>query len=138
MSKKIVILVVLIECIFAVFLISFFGQALYNTDRNVACGEVYFVTESGEKLEDKAQIEVVFNDSNISYQLYWEVMPETATNKQVNFIWNNEDYEISADGLVTLLAEYPSVLQITIKTIDGSNKSAVITLFPKRDYVGGI
>ena len=138
MNKKIVMIVVVVECILAVFLISFFGQAIYNTERNVACGEVYFVTESGEKIEDNQQIEVEFSDSNLSFQLRWKVLPEKATNKEVQFIWQNDDYVISATGLVTLLADNPSVLQISIKTMDGTNKSAVIMLVPKRNTSGGL
>ena len=45
MSKKIVVIVVLVECILAVLLISFFGQEIYNAKNNVKTTEIYFTNE---------------------------------------------------------------------------------------------
>ena len=52
MNKKIVFLVVLLECILAVFVVSVFGHAIEDSRAQILCKDLYFTTESGEKIED--------------------------------------------------------------------------------------
>ena len=52
MNKKLVILIVLVECILAVLIVSFFGKVIEETRRDVLCQDIYFVDENGIKIED--------------------------------------------------------------------------------------
>ena len=134
MNKKIVFLVVLIECFLAVFIVSFFGHAIEDSRKQILCEDLYFVTESGEKIEDGKMIEYQLTGSNISYQLYWVMESDKTSNKEVKFKSDNPLVMVNDLGLVTFLEETDVV--ITIKAIDGSEKTDSITLVQKRS--GGI
>ena len=134
MNKKVVFLVVLLECILAVFLVSIFGHAIEDSRRQILCEDLYFVNELGEKYEDGEMIEFTLTDSNMSYQLAWIMETDKTSNKEVVFESDNPLVKVNALGLVTFLEETDVV--ITIRAIDGSGKTDSITLVPKRG--GGI
>ena len=75
MNKKIVFLVVLLECILAVFVVSFFGQAIEDSKRQILCQDIYFTYASGEKIEDGKMIEYTLSGT-IEYQLYYKMETE--------------------------------------------------------------
>ena len=134
MNKKIVIIVVLVECVLAVLLISFFGQAIYNSSNKIECNEIYFCTEDGVKYEDDFVIEVELSDTQMSYKLFVAIAPKNATNKKLEFISSKEGVIVDESGEVTFLTETPVI--ITVKTLDGSNKMDTIRLVPKRKSDG--
>ena len=94
MSKKIVVLAVFLECILAVFLISFFGKIIEDLRADVLCEEIYFTDETGEKIEDGVAIEVTLTDLKMSHQLYWVLGPENVSNKEVSFTSSKPEYVI--------------------------------------------
>ena len=130
MNKKVVFLVVLLECILAIFIVSIFGHAIEDTRRQILCQDIYFVTESGEKIEDGEMIEYKLEGSNRSYQLYWVMETSETSNKEVMFESDNPYVLVSDDGLVTFVKMVDAV--ITVKAIDGSGKMDSITLVPIR------
>jgi hypothetical protein len=134
MNKKVVFLVVLLECILAVFIVSIFGHAIEDARKQILCRDIYFVTESGEKIEDGEMIEYKLTDSNISYQLYWVMETKETSNKEVVFESSDPMVKVNSEGLITFLEETDVV--ITIRAIDGSGKTDSITLVPKRG--GGV
>lgn len=134
MNKKVVFLVVLLECILAIFIVSMFGHAIEDSRRQILCQELYFVDESGEKIADDEMITFTVTDTNMSYQLYWVMETAQTSNKEVVFESDNPLVKVNQLGLVTFLEETDVV--ITIKAIDGSDKTDSITLIPKRG--GGI
>ena len=134
MNKKIVFLVVLLECVLAIFIVSVFGHAIEDSRRQILCQDLYFVTESGEKIEDGEMVEYKLTDSNISYQLYWVMETGETSNKEVVFESSDPMVKVNNLGLVTFLEETDVI--ITIRAIDGSGRTDSITLVPKRG--GGI
>ena len=134
MNKKIVFLVVLLECILAVFIVSFFGHAITDSRKEILCQDIYFVNELGEKYEDGEMIEVTLSDKNMSHPLKWVMETEKASNKEVAFESSNPLVIVSALGNVTFIEEVDVV--ITIRALDGSGKTDSITLVPKRG--GGV
>ena len=137
MNKKIVFLVVILECILAIFLVSFFGKAIEDARAERLCKEIYFVDENGEKIPDGVSIEYEFEGSVISYQLNWVLVAEDTTQKEVEFISNSEFVIVSNTGLVTFLDTSASA-DITVMAKDGSGKKDVITLMPKLKGGGNV
>ena len=134
MNKKVVFLVVLLECILAVFLVSFFGGIIENSYAQILCKDVYFVSESGEKMEEEL-VSYSVSASNRSYQLYWKLEAKDVTQKEVKFISSKpEKVFVDASGLVTFIEE--TDVTITIYVTDGSGLTDSITLVPKRG--GGV
>lgn len=126
MNKKIVFLVVLLECILAVFIVSFFGHAIDDSRKQILCKEIYFTYENGEKIEED-MIEVQLSDSNRTYKLYWKIETEDTTLQEVEFESSEEMVKVNNKGEVTFLEDVPSVV-IVIKAKDGSDKYDKITL----------
>lgn len=128
MNKKVVFLVVLLECILAVFIVSIFGHAIEDSRKQILCEDIYFVSESGEKIEDGEMIEFKLTDANMSYQLKWVMETDKTSNKEVVFESSNPLVKVNSLGLVTFLDEVSVV--ITVRAIDGSGKTDSITLVP--------
>ena len=129
MSKKVVYIVILIECILAVFLISFFGQAIFNAVKKIPVQYINFTYADGSVIADGVDIEVD-TTSSIDFQLYWEVGPDEAVNKEVSFISSRPD-QVKVDpktGFVTFIEDVD--VTITVKSLDGSNVSDSIHLIP--------
>ena len=134
MNKKIVFLVVLLECILAVFIVSFFGHAIEDANKQILCKDIYFTYENGEKIEDGVMIEYELKDNNLCYQLYWTLETENTTLQEVEFESDNENVIVDSDGLITFLEKTDVV--ITVRAKDGSGKTDSITLVPIRG--GGV
>ena len=129
MNKKVVFLVVLLECILAIFIVSIFGHAIEDSRRQILCQDIYFVDANGEKIEDGEMIEYELVGSDINYQLYWVMETDKTSNKEVTFESSNSLVKVNSEGLVMFIEEVPVV--ITVRAVDGSGKSDSITLVPK-------
>ncbi len=127
MNKKIVFIVVLTECILAVLLISFFGQAIVNANDKILCREIYFTYEDGEKIEDGKRLSIEIDDENSSYKLYYKMLPAKTTNREVRFVSSDDRVFVDETGVVTFFVRISSVT-ITVYTQDGSNLSDSIVL----------
>ncbi len=154
MNKKIVFLIVILECILAVFIVSIFGSAIEDARSKILCRDLYFVYAEdvyeedketgemkkvgvkGEKIEDGVMITVNPTDANMSYQLVWVMETDKTSNKEVLFTSSKPNrVTVNPDtGLVTFLEKTDVV--ITIEAKDGSGKMDSITLVSKRG--GGI
>ena len=129
MNKKVVFLVVLLECILAIFIVSIFGHAIEDSRRQILCQDIYFVDANGEKIEDGEMIEYSLVGSDINYQLYWVMETDKTSNKEVVFESSNALVKVNSEGLVMFIEEVPVV--ITVRAVDGSGKSDSVTLVPK-------
>ena len=129
MNKKVVFLVVLLECILAIFIVSIFGHAIEDSRRQILCQDIYFVDANGEKIEDGEMIKYELVGSDINYQLYWVMETDKTSNKEVIFESSNTLVKVNSEGLVMFIEEVPVV--ITVRAVDGSGKSDSITLVPK-------
>lgn len=133
MNKKVVIIVVIIECIAAILLVSFWGKMIEALNPVVVPTEVYFVDDAGNKIQNNAVIHLQLTDSNRDYQLRWVVKPDNATEKGVEFIFGSENAEdnavISNSGRVTFFTD--NAVTVIIRTKDGAQKASII-LMPNR------
>ena len=133
MNKKVVFLVVLLECVLAIFIVSIFGHAIEDSRKQILCEDLYFVNEFGEKYEDGEMIEYTLSDNNMSYQLFWVMETDMTSNREVVFESDHPLVKVNSLGLVSFVDEVAVV--ITIRAIDGSGKTDSITLVP--DISGG-
>ena len=132
MNKKIVVIVVLVECVLAVLMVSLLGAAIENAHKETKASDVYFTNADYEKLRDDYVIEVDLSHGNIGYQLYYVVSPDHTTDKTVVFESSEPDAVIvSKTGYVTFVDPEIPVVIITITVADGSTRSDTITLVPK-------
>ena len=134
MNKKLIILIVLVECILAVLIVSFFGKVIEETRRDVLCQDIYFVDENGIKIEDGVPIMIEIDDQSlkpIRYKLKWKIITKSTTDKTVEVVAsdNTVSYDYGSGELVISPYCNKSVV-ITVRATDGSEKYDTITLIP--------
>ena len=136
MNKKVIFLVVILECILAIFLVSILGIAIEDARAEKLCKDIYFVDENGEKIPDGVVIE--YDPDDVCYQLHWVLVAEDTTQKEVEFVSNNENVLVDrTTGLVTF-REVGASAEITIMAKDGSMKTDTIILVPKLKGGGNV
>ena len=140
MNKKLMILIVALECVFSVFLISIFGPMIEALHSKIVVEDVYFVDEAGVRMENESS---VFVDTSPetgkrSFHLSYAVVTEEATDRTVEIIHNRDSDEIEIveddEGFgFTVRYRDRSItsVRITIRAKDSSQKEAVITLIKK-------
>ena len=135
MNKKIMILIVIAECVLAVFLIGVIGLAIESTYSGVDCREVYFTTVDGVRLTSEDAVEVSLLEMQDGYQLYYKLDPENTTDVPVTFTTSKPDIvQVSETGLVTFREDTDVVITVSSK----NGKTATITLVPKRSTHGTV
>ncbi len=80
MNKKLIILIVALECVFSVFLISIFGPMI-EAHHKIGVQEIQILDAAGHELESGSTVELE-SDAR-SYTLSWQVIPENATEADV-------------------------------------------------------
>ena len=136
MNKKLIILIVALECVFSVFLISIFGPMIESFHSNVLSTELYLIGEDQKRLETAEGEAIPSVTIGIPYDYDYEfevvVRTEEATDRTYTVTHNRSDEEIEITKTkkgfrVTFLAEITNVT-VTVTANDGSLKSAAVLI----------
>ncbi len=125
MKKYLPIILIAIGVV-AIIMIGIFGAAIIVQDETVLVSSIEFTNAD----INENNITALDYDTTQEYQLEWAITPEDATNKDVEFISNNENVTVSETGLVTFTSSDEGAT-ITIKAKDASNKAASVTIIPQ-------
>lgn len=137
MNKKLIVLIVALECVFAVFLVSLFGPMIEALHAKILVSEVHLINENGERLvaeDDKTLPSVAISlPGDLDYHFGLEILEEDATDKSVTVTTNRptSEVEIRLDKngrgfTVTFLNPMLKSATITVTANDGSAKSASV------------
>ena len=134
MNKKVMILIVFVECVLAILLIAVLGKAVESYNYEVGAQEIYFKTAAaGERLENGETVQLDRTDRG--YQLYYEILPSDTSDKTVTFRSSKPDsVVVDQTGYVTFFDDVD--VSITVTTKNG--KSATVVLVPKRATSGTV
>ena len=152
MNKKVMILIVLLECVLSILLVAVMGIAVETYFNDVEAQEIYFTTATGERLSpgtlykekegttqaiESDQIVIEVNRPDRGYQLHWEVVAENTTDKSVTFlvISQNPDVEVTVDEDGFVHFDGDVVATVTISTKNG--RTATVLLIPRQKDKGG-
>ena len=152
MNKKVMILIVVIECVLSILLIAVVGKAIETYFNETEAQEIYFTTADGAVLEggtlyrekdgtiesidsDRIVIEVARPDRG--YQLHWQIIAENTTDRSVKFSAKSQDPDIvvSVDENGFVFFEEDTNATITISTKNG--RTASVLLIPRQSGKGG-
>ena len=136
MNKKIVVIVIIVECILAVLLVSFFGKAIENFRKQTLVQDIYFTDENGVKIEDEQVLIVEITDSNSSVKLHYMIVSEKAAEKTVEFSSSHPSVLVDSTGVVTFLDRVS--VEIIVRATDGSEKYDSIRLAIKQSDGGDV
>ena len=147
MNKKVMILVVLLECILSILLIAVLGLAIESFFNETEAEEIYFTTATGERLdpgtlykEKEGTTQAINSESVVievsrpdrGYQLHWYIHTDKTSDKSVTFNARSSDknVEVSVDenGFVYFEADVNAT--ITISTKNG--RTATVLLVPRQ------
>ena len=135
MNKKVVILIVFVECVLAIFLVGIWGMAIDGRFSKIGCTDIWFEDANGVRYDEGATIEIELSlneEGEAYYQLYHGIAPDDITNPSVRYNTNKPDKVVVAkDGKVTFYAIIP--VTITIMADDGTAKQATIRIVPKEN-----
>ena len=135
MNKKIVILIVFVECILAIFLVGIWGFAVEAKYAKIVCTDIWFEDANGVRYENGKTIEVEMElneEGEATYQLFHGIGPENISNDAVKYTTNKPDkVVVSKTGVATFYALVP--VEITVTAADGSGKYATIRIVPKEN-----
>ena len=135
MNKKLIVLIVALECVFAVFLISFFGPMIASLHEDVPVSVIYLVDENGDRLvpkedEDMPSVSISL-PGDLDYHFALEVLEADATDKSVTVTTNRpaDEIEVRMDKngrgfTVTFLNPTLKHVTVTVTANDGSSKTA--------------
>ena len=135
MNKKLVVLIVALECVFSVFLISIFGPVIASLHEDIPVSELYLLDEAGNRLlpsegEDMPSVAISL-PGDLDYYFALEVLDEDATDKSVTVTTNrpSDEIEVRMDRngrgfTITFLNPMLKSVTVTVTTNDGSSKVA--------------
>ena len=135
MNKKLIVLIVALECVFAVFLISFFGPMIASLHEDIPVSAIYLVDEKGDRLlpkegEDMPSVNISL-PGDLDYHFALEVLEHDATDKSVTITVDRTEDEIEVrmdkNGrgfTVTFLNPMLKNVTVTVTANDGSSQTA--------------
>lgn len=135
MNKKLIILIVALECVFSVFLVSLFGPMIEALHAEVLVSEIHLVDENGERLvpeEGKILPSVAISlPGDLDYHFVLEILDEKATDKSVTVTTDNPEVTVLMDRNgrgFTVTFENPMLKSVTVTVTanDGSAKTASV------------
>ena len=136
MNKKLIILIVALECVFSVFLISIFGPMIESLHSKVLVSDLYLLDEDRVRLEPDEDEEIpsvkIAIPNDFDYEFRVVVETEEATDRTYTVTHNrtDEDIEIkmTKNGFrVTFISDVANVT-VTVKANDGSLKTASVLI----------
>lgn len=155
MSKKVIVLIEILVCVGAIVLVSIFGNVAESWRTQIYAESVEFVDQMSSPMMivmyDKNNQKTLDNNlcvrktktiqldsGQTSIQLKWRVIPESTTNKSVNFYCDKIHVKISETGLVENITASGGGVVVRIEAQDGSGVKDVVTIKPHINTSGGI
>lgn len=139
MNKKLIVLIVALECIFSVFLISFFGPMIASLHEDIPVSEIHLIGEDGNRLvaPEGAEMPTVEIDlpNVLDYHFGLEVLGADATDKSVTVTTDRESVTVTMDkhGRGFTVTFEPGINDATVTVVanDGSGKTAHVYIQKK-------
>ena len=153
MNKKVMILIVVIECVLSILLIAVLGKAIETYFTETEAQEIHFTTAEGEILTpgtlykekdgstttiESEQIVIEVARPDRGYQLHWLIIAENTSDISVTFSVKSQDpsIEVTVDENGFVYFADDVVATVTISTKNG--RTATVLLTPRQGNQGGV
>ena len=153
MNKKVMILIVVIECVLSILLIAVLGKAIETYFTETEAQEIHFTTAEGVVLApgtlykekdgsttqiESEQIVIEVARPDRGYQLHWLIIAENTSDISVTFSVKSQDpnIEVTVDENGFVYFEDDVVATVTISTKNG--RTATVLLTPRQGSQGGV
>lgn len=153
MNKKVMILIVVIECVLSILLIAVLGKAIETYFTETEAQEIHFTTAEGVVLEpgtlykekdgsttqiESEQIVIEVARPDRGYQLHWLIITDKTSDRSVTFSVKSQDpsIEVTVDENGFVYFADDVVATVTISTKNG--RTATVLLTPRQGGQGGV
>lgn len=124
MNKKLIILIVALECVFSVFLISIFGPMIEALHSKVLVEDLYLLDEEGQRMvapegQELPSVKITM-PGDIDYKFTVMVESDEATDKSFTITHNRSDEEIE-------ITQKKNVITVTFITLEITDVTVTVT-----------
>lgn len=151
MNRKVTTIIILVVFVLSLVIVSIIGTVGLDWSQNIIATEIYAADSNGNRLplidvggKQMAQIEVELEALSNTYVFYYVIVPDKADNKRVEFVYPGmEDYiSVTGSGGSAIITFKQGVVPeegftVTVKCLDGSEKSVAISFIKKQVDEGG-
>lgn len=119
--KKTSVIIIFIIYIGAIVAINFYGLSIKMYAPTIFVNQINCINDEAQLAEDNSYNIVIPYSSNLVYQLLYKVEPINADNKDVEFIYDEENVVARVDRFGKVIFNASGVLVVYIKSTDGSD-----------------
>ena len=124
--KKSVLIVIGLVYIASILIIGFFGMRQVVYSNIIYVKEIECINEEARDMGSYKMIVVDYVEGNTGVQLSYRVTPDDATNKDVQFVYNEEQNVALVTELGAVIFNSPGLIIVQIKSTDGSVASETV------------
>ena len=152
MNKKVMILIVVIECVLSILLIAVIGKAIETYFNEVEAQDIYFTTADGVRLNpgmlykeregttseiDSDQIVIEVSRPDKGYQLHWVVIAENTSDRTVTFTARSQDPDVEVTVDESGFVHFDDAVNVTIIISTKNGRTASVLLVPRQKEKSG-
>ena len=152
MNKKVMILVVILECALSILLISVVGMAIETLNNETEAVDIRFTTAEGVLLEPgmlykekEGTTEEIKNDQLVievyrpdrGYQLHWEILAENASDRSVSFLAISHDPAVEVTVDESGYVHFDDEVEVTVIISTKNGRTATALLIPRQKEKSG-
>ena len=124
--KKSVLIVIGLVYIASILIIGFFGMRQVVYSNIIYVREIECINEEARDMGDYKLIIIDYIEGNTGVQLSYRVTPDDATNKEVQFVYNEEQNVASVTELGAVIFNSPGLIIVQIRSTDGTIASETV------------
>ncbi len=128
--KKSITLLIGLTFLLTILLVGLFGSTIFANEELMVEKVTSVEVTNTDITSENRKVLYMAGNSQITYQISWLVLPDNATNKNIDFIITVDEsradrIQVNASGLVTFFGKVTA--SVTVRSKDGTNKSDFIT-----------
>ena len=124
--KKSVLIVIGLVYIASILIIGFFGMRQVVYSNIIYVREIECINEEARDMGDYKMIIVDYIEGNTGVQLSYRVTPDDAKNKEVRFIYDENQTVATVTDLGTVVFNSPGLIVVRIASTDGTIASETV------------
>jgi len=152
MNKKVMILIVVIECVLSILLIAILGMAIESFNNVTEAEEIWFTTPDGEILRpgtlykekegtissiESERVVIEVDRMEWGYQLHWQIIAENTSDKSVTFNARSQDPKVEVWVDENGFVHFDDDVNVTVTIGTKNGRTATVLLIPRGEKQSG-
>ena len=152
MNKKVMILIVVIECVLSILLIAILGMAIESFNNVTEAEEIWFTTPDGEILRpgtlykekegtissiESERVVIEVDRMEWGYQLHWQIIAENTSDQSVTFNARSQDPKVEVWVDENGFVHFDDDVNVTVTIGTKNGRTATVLLIPRGETQSG-